>query len=256
MKKIVLLTAAAVLLTAAGCNTIAEQSETSVISEISVQSTAESSLVSEEKTQENNIPGLTEYDELDTAEYTGEDLKRFNGYSDDFYILYDSNNEVTIDGFISNKPIHNESDAMEQITAIRSLLRLINPEQQLVYSSNSGNKELYRFKQYYGGIQLYSSSVSVHIDTDTNMCHYLSCNIVPYQTLKKIDMEPDVSEEDIYQMYADRISGLHIKEMVIWDMDDYCYSPVLAYKAETDDEIYILNADSGEIIQDWTTIMT
>ena len=192
-----------------------------------------------------------EYTPLETFEYTVDNLKQLNekmGYTD-FDITYD--NGITIDGYISSRGVNSAEDALENITMIRSILGLINPKEQLkqVNSDNS----FYSFYQYYNGLRVDFARINVNIDEESRLITYITSDIVPIETLKKVSFNYILSEEGIL---ADTYKGKTVKEKVIWANEEYREKPVVAYILSGDDMITVVNAHDGTYIDSWSTIIT
>ena len=193
-----IITGCFILLTAAmitGCtdgknngnaNSSAEISSVQI--EEKVQLSSDESIPEKSQTSEKSENSIvTEYEKMETFEYTEEMLANMNKDDPDFEIIHDKDG-TTISGHINTSRVKSEQDAIEQIKLVRSVLGLVNPEQQLVFDEkNSGGKK-YRFEQFYGGYRINSMDVTVETDND-GLIVYTTANVLPVETLKKIKLD-------------------------------------------------------------------
>ena len=268
LKKILLISA--VLLTLTACRTSENISGSPISAANEVSETSQASYEKSGSSQndpygtdnsgplrtDNSVPVITEYDVPGTFEYTEDILQQMNQDDYEFAILHEEDGNTCIEGKINTSPVHNERDVIEQLMLVRSVLGLVNPKEQLVFSPQNSSNETYKFKQYHAGIPCYSSTVIVNTDPDTGMINLINSNVITTDNLKTIQTEPKFSAEDISAKYKQKYPDIKIEKIVIWDIKEYNTRPVLAYIAESGDDTVFLNADNGELIDLWPNILT
>lgn len=208
---------------------------------------------SSESSSESIPVSKSEVSLLPEPELTAEDLEQLNQDYTEFLIEYNHDGNIQyIDGNISSKPIENENDAFLAIASIRTLLGLGENIEELSQSSSSEG-EIYRFQQYYHGLSVFGSAISITVDPDTKLVTSLDSHIVDHKLLEKIHTEPLFSESEIKEKYQ----NIHIQEseLLIYDLPKSGSHPVLAYYLSTDNEGLIISAETGEIIDSWSMLI-
>ena len=217
-------------------------------SEIKKETKSESS----EDSQVSRNSAVTEYDKMTTFEYTKDMLSDMNKDDPDFEITHDKS-ETTISGHINRSPVKSEKDVLEQLKLVRSVLGLVNPDQQLVSDSNSGKDGNYRFNQYHGGYAIDSCRITVETD-DKGFIVYTSSSVLPADTLKKIKLEGLLSEEKVLEKNKD-YKNAEIQKTVIWSHNKYSDKPVVAYIGHSGDNTIVFSAVDGSIADIWSDII-
>ena len=210
------------------------------------------SSVSSESEEISAYNSFTEYDKLTTFEYTEKMLSDMNKDDPDFEIVRNIH-EITISGHINSSPVKNEKDTMEQIKLIRSILGLVNPEQQLVFDKDHSSTTTYRFEQYYGGYKVNSSSITAETDDD-GFIIYTTSSVISTDILKKTKLDALLSKEDVLAKQTEykntEITGSEIRAY-----GKFSDAPVVAYIGQTDNNTVIFSANDGSIIDIWSDII-
>lgn len=211
------------------------------------------SVISEADVPEKSLPYYTEYEVPVTFEYTEEMLYEMNEDNEDFSIVHDNEQHTLVDGNINRSPVSSEKAVTEQLMMVRSVLGLVNPKQQLTEVPSKRSDDRYYYSQYYGGIRFYSSGVNVLVDTENQMICMVEADIISEKTLQSIHLDGLLDAGAIRR----KNPSVQTIEKVIWDTQEYKQSPVVAYIAETkDDMVFVYSAADGSILSEWSTIMT
>lgn len=195
------------------------------------------------------------YDPMITFEYTKDMLYEMNEDNEDFEIETDNSGSIFISGRISRSPAANEKGVLEQLCMIRSVLGLVNPKQQLEFSPGRSSEDRCVFPQYHAGLRLYGSQVTVNIDADTRMIYNVNANITGTDVLAKIKNTPLMSEAEIIRKNEAEWPGLKTEELVLYNMKEYKSEPTPAYIAHGKDNVLIIRASDGKIIDLWSSII-
>lgn len=252
------------LMAGASCGTASENSEvnadkeivsTAVEGEKSSSESVEISVSSPEST-ETSANGLElthdKYTGMIGFEYNEEMLSQINEMEgiDDFEI-YRNDGSITISGLISTRKVENEEYAIENIKMVRSLLGLVNPDEQLRFERKLEGiySERYDFGQYYAGLRVYDAGVSVSVETDNQLITYTNSTVRSVELLEKTNLDGILSESEILEKYK----GAEIKEMCIWTLN--VGEPKVAYIVYQDYMTLIIDARTAEIIDEWSNII-
>ena len=242
------------LMAGTSCGTASENSEVNADKEI-VSTAVEDEKSSPEST-ETSANGLElthdKYTEMIGFEYNEEMLSQINEMEgiDDFEI-YRNDGSITISGLISTRKVENEEYAIENIKMVRSLLGLVNPDEQLRFERKLEGiySERYDFGQYYAGLRVYDAGVSVSVETDNQLITYTNSTVRSVELLEKTNLDGILSESEILEKYK----GAEIKEMCIWTLN--VGEPKVAYIVYQDYMTLIIDARTAEIIDEWSNII-
>ena len=207
-----------------------------------------------------------EYDKLNTLEYNEVMLQQMNEEDSDFEVIHTGDEQrisTNISGQINTSPVKDEQDAIEQIKLIRSILGLVNPEQQLVFVKESSNESKYFFRQYYGGYSIEGTGVTVTTD-DNGIIRYTEADIVPVDVLKSIQLDGLLSVEEATKIAAQdeahryAISSERAKAM-IWMPRKNGSSPIVVYIDQDNPQPHftstiIINAKDGSVVDSWEDV--
>ena len=99
----------------------------------------------------------------------------------DLAVAVDDNNNVTqINGVLSDDTVDNSNDAKDIIAKTAELLGIdnVNREIRLSDVSESEYNRIYTFKQFYQGLEMVNSYITVVVDKETGEADYLNSSVV------------------------------------------------------------------------------
>ncbi len=179
---------------------------------------------------------------------TEDDLIALNKNAEyDLEIEY--NDDETQVEFISGKyseiNVNSIDTAISSIYSVKSLIGLTDPASELSFSAVNHDEYIcaYSFGQIYNGIPVYGRTVTVNADSDSGEARAISSSVLPKSVLSSISLTPSVSIENLSKNYV-----INSYELVIYSLNDYEESPVLAYVLDSDGEIIIVDADNADVL--------
>ena len=179
---------------------------------------------------------------------TEDDLIALNKNAEyDLEIEY--NDDETQVKFISGKysevKVNSIDTAISSIYSVKSLIGLTDPASELSFSAVNHDEYIcaYSFGQIYNGIPVYGRTVTVNADSDSGEARAISSSVLPNSVLSSISLTPSVSIENLSKNYV-----INSYELVIYSLNDYEESPVLAYVLHSDGEIIIVDADNADVL--------
>ena len=233
-----------VLTAGTSCGIVLENPEVNADKEI-VSSSVEDEKSSLELTHDK-------YTEMFGFEYDEEALRQMNEANGmDYFGISSDNGSIEIEGLISTRKVNDEKDALENIKMVRSILGLINPDEQLKYSGEIQSGDVYRydFDQYYAGLKVYDAGVVAVAETGSKLVTNTSARIIGTDELEKTNLDGILSESEILEKYK----GAQIKEKCIWTLR--VSEPKVAYIIYQNDMTLVIDARTTEIIDEWSNII-
>ena len=185
------------------------------------------------------------------AEEELSDLINING--SDLSVVVDDNNNVTqIDGLLSDVNVDDSTDAKDIIAKVSELLGIdnITREIRLDDVSEGEYNRIYTFKQFYQGLEMENSYVTVVVDKETREAEYLNSSVVSDFSINTI---PTITAQQaidaIYAKFGE--SYVSSYKLAIYSEDNETFR--LVWKINTNnignDYLYV-DAVNGEIIDD------
>ncbi len=200
----------------------------------------------------------------DINDNTVNDLEILN--MDEYYPLEiefnDENTQVTsISGVFSDVIVKSPIEAIYSIYNVKSLLGLNNPETELKLSkvSHSNSGETYSFLQYYNGIEVYGSSLTVSVDTNGKVTS-LSSSIISANIFENLCLVSNLSETDLQNVIHNEYENSEVisSQKAIY-LTNKSSVPQLIYISTISDNgmyfIVFIDANSGNIIEKNDTML-
>lgn len=196
----------------------------------------------------------------DIHDNTVDDLETLN--IDEIYPLEivfndDETQIMSISGVFSDVLIKNPNDAVYALYRVKTLIGLNDPEEELKFEkinySNSG--VTYTFSQYYNGIEVLGSSVTISVD-NSGKAVALNSTIVNGTLIENISLQPNLSKEDINSQYPNVNNDY--TELVIYS-EEYTVDMRLAYIVYIIDDsgigqVIVIDANTGDIIEEFSNV--
>ncbi|MBQ8227461.1 MAG: M4 family metallopeptidase [Clostridia bacterium] len=160
-----------------------------------------------------------------------------------------------ISGTYSEVVVESVDNALLSLYSVKSMIGLNDPSSQLKWiATNYDDVTLnYSFNQEYMGIEVYGSTITVNAEKETGKTLSLSANVVPYEVLNTVDCNANLSEDEITDLFlAD--GPIKSCSKVIYSLNEYNETPLLCYIIETSDEMIIVDADEGVVINRYDTV--
>ena len=242
-----------VFITALLCMTLTAGTSCGIVLE-NPEVNADKEIVSSSVEDEKSSLELThdKYTEMFGFEYDEEALRQMNEANGmDYFGISSDNGSIEIEGLISTRKVNDEKDALENIKMVRSILGLINPDEQLKYSGEIQSGDVYRydFDQYYAGLKVYDAGVVAVAETGSKLVTNTSARIIGTDELEKTNLDGILSESEILEKYK----GAEIKEKCIWTLR--VSEPKVAYIIYQNDMTLVIDARTTEIIDEWSNII-
>jgi len=160
---------------------------------------------------------------LDTSSAeVAEELEQLSSFNDNGVpdITVSENNEVSqINGTLSDTGVNTKNDALSVIDNISNLLGIDNAYLELKFESctNSLYNDIYSFNQYYKGLEMVNSGITVIVNKETREPKFLNSS---YVSDFSIDTTPQISEYqalDIVRSNCGGYSGSYPKLVIYTD---------------------------------------
>ena len=191
--------------------------------------------------------------ELDSAEAEDalSDLIDIND-SDLFIETNDDSTVTQIGGILSEETVESSNDAKDIIGSVSELLGIdnINREIRLDSVSESEYNNIYTFKQYYMGLEMVNSYITIVVDKETNEADYLNSSYVADFSINTV---PEITA----QQAIDAVEAKHGQfncsdsKLVIYSEDNETFK--LAWEIATDyigiETLYV-DAVTSELLND------
>lgn len=184
------------------------------------------------------------------------DLQKMNENSE-YPLEIEYNDDETqvefISGQFSEITVNSVESALQSICSVRSLIGLENPSDELEWKStnHSDSTLAYSFKQMYKNIPVYGSAVTVSADPIYGKTLSLSSSVIPTDILQNVDFQNILSIEDVKNKYDNQFSILKYVT-VIYSLNNFKDSPIIAYVISTENKTIIISAQDGEIIDEYS----
>ncbi len=171
----------------------------------------------------------------------------------DLTVAVDDNNNVTkIDGLLSDETVDNSNDAKDIIAKASELLGIdnVNREIRLDDVSESEYNRIYTFKQFYQGLEMVNSYITVVVDKETGEAEFLNSSVVSDFS---IDTTSAISAQQAIDAVVAKFGQINVSshKLAIYSEDNESFK--LAWKLDTDllttKTVYV-DATSGEVIKD------
>jgi len=168
-------------------------------------------------------------------------------------VAVDDNNNVTqIDGLLSNETVDSSNDAKDIIAKTSELLGIdnVNREIRLDDVSESDYNKVYTFKQFYQGLEMVNSYITVVVDKETGEAEFLNSS---YVSDFSINTTPAISVQQANNVVNEKFNNISIigYDLVIYSENDNDFK--LAWRIKTDTigvtEVYV-DAVTSEILKD------
>jgi hypothetical protein len=137
----------------------------------------------------------------------------------------------------------------------------INPEHLVHYNTLGTNMTVtrtYCFYQYYNGVRVYDGTIWLVVMRTTEVVASYDSKFLDFVINSGIDVTPNVSAEEIIEMYDNLDFYGSVPELIIYPYVitesgpiQYAEKPVLAYYCRTAFEDLIVCAISGEVLRRW-----
>ena len=184
-----------------------------------------------------------------------EDLEKLSILNNNaFEITVSEDNEVSqINGLLSDISVNYGSDALAVIDGISDLLGIDSTyrELKLENCTNSLYNDIYTFKQYYNGLEMVNSCITVIVDKETREPKFLNSS---YNSNFSVDTTPSVSENQALGIVKEKYEDYSGKEprLVIYTDNDNVSS--LAWECNADTlttgRIYVDAVNGGIIFEE------
>ena len=169
---------------------------------------------------------------------------------------------MSISGKFSEIAVKSPADAIYSIYSVKTLLGLDVPEEQLKFEKFNYSKSglTYTFVQYYDGIEVFGSSITVSIDTAGKTVSLGSTVIDNDIISNSISTTPALSLDDINVILQTEYPTASIDYMVpVIYSGEYAVNLQLAYIAiivDSDDisTTVIIDANTGDILEEYLNI--
>ena len=173
----------------------------------------------------------------------------------DLTVAIDDNNNVTqIDGLLSDETVDNSNDAKAIIAKASELLGIdnVNREIRLDDVSESEYNRIYTFKQFYQGLEMVNSAITVVVDKETGEAEFLNSSVVSDFS---IDTTPAITAQQaidaVFAKYGKTNVSSH--KLAIYSEDNESFK--LVWAIDTDAigvETAYVDAFSAEVINNET----
>jgi len=147
---------------------------------------------------------------LDTSSAeVAEELEQLSSFNDNGVpdITVSENNEVSqINGTLSDTGVNTKNDALSVIDNISNLLGIDNAYLELKFESctNSLYNDIYSFNQYYRGLEMVNSGITVIVNKETREPKFLNSS---YVSDFSIDTTPQISEYQALDIVRSNCGG-------------------------------------------------
>ncbi len=164
------------------------------------------------------------------------------------------NNDRTQANYISGKyseiNVNSIDTAVCSIYSVKSLIGLTDPDSELTFSAVNYDKYTlsYSFEQVYNDISIYGRTVTVNADINSGETRSISSSALSNSVLSSISLTPVLSIEELLNKY-----NTDSYELVIYSLDEYEESPVLAYVLHSDGEIVVVDANNADVLLQFQT---
>ncbi len=161
----------------------------------------------------------------------------------------DNNNVIQVNGTLSDDTVDNSNDAKDIIAKASELLGIdnVNRELRLDNVSESEYNRLYTFSQYYQGIEMINSCVTVVVDKKTGQADFLNSSVVSDISVNTV---PSVTAQQaidaVAAKYGDTVCKYH--KLVIFSEDNESFNLAWAIDTESSGTIYV-DAATSEILR-------
>ena len=165
----------------------------------------------------------------------------------------------TIYGRYTDMKVTSPEEALLSLYQVKSLIGLKEPDKELKFarsiSSTLTGGMTYRFDLVYKGVDVPNVGISVHVDVD-GITTQLQNGFEGYDVFDKIDVKPSLSAEDAKALISAK--GLKVdrdpKFYIYYNYEKH--EAVLVYEVMTMMYIYLVDAHTGNIYMEDSTIQT
>lgn len=168
---------------------------------------------------------------------------------------------TSISGVFSEMIVESPIEAIYSIYSIKSLLGIDEPEMELRFNKliHSKSGETYTFLQYYNGVEVYGSSITVSVDNSGKVTS-LHSSVINKDILDKVVLNPEILENDLNNIILnDYVEIISFKLVLYLNKDNSM--PELVYvvvaKKENDyvEDTLFINAVDGSLIKRYENIL-
>ena len=164
----------------------------------------------------------------------------------------DRKNVKQINGILSDGSVEDSSDAKAIIAKTSELLGIdnVNREIRLADVFESEFNRIYTFKQFYQGLEMINSYITVVVDKETGGAEYLNSSVIPDFS---IDVTPAITAqqalEAVIAKYGQASCTSH--DLAVYSNDNEAFR--LVWKLDTDlvgEDVFYVDAVTAEIYDD------
>ena len=169
----------------------------------------------------------------------------------DLAVAVDDNNNVTqINGVLSDETVDNSNDAKDIIAKTSELLGIdnVNREIRLSDVSESEYNRIYTFKQFYQGLEMVNSYITVVVDKETGEADYLNSSVVSDFS---INTTPSITAQQAIDAVAEKIGQNNVSshKLVIYSEDNETFKLAWAISGDfIGQSVYYVDAANGDIL--------
>ncbi len=168
-------------------------------------------------------------------------------------VAVDDNNNVTqINGVLSDETVDNSNDAKDIIAKASELLGIdnVNREIRLSDVSESEYNRIYTFKQFYQGLEMVNSYITVVVDKETGEADYLNSSVVSDFS---INTTPSITAQQAIDAVVAKFGKTDVSshKLAVYSEDNENFK--LAWEIKTDligaKTLYV-DAATGDVLND------
>ncbi len=169
----------------------------------------------------------------------------------DLGVAVDDNNNVTqINGLLSDETVDNSNDAKAIIAKASELLGIdnVNREIRLDDVSESEYNRIYTFKQFYQGLEMVNSYITVVVNKETGEAKFLNSSVVSDFS---IDTTPAITAQQAIDAVAEKIgqNNASSHKLAIYSEDNETFKLAWAIGGPfIGESIYYVDAANGDVL--------